>query len=71
MLVMYHAYVSKISNLSSFWKINGKVLWKKKILFAQFQNCLNVFERRVVNYEFWLKSDRTVKEILATMSKRA
>ena len=43
----------------------------KKILFAQFQNCLNVFERRVANYEFWLKSDRIVKEILATMSKRA
>ena len=44
---------------------------EKKILFAQFQNCLNVFERRVVNYEFWLKSDTTVKEILATMSERA
>ena len=46
-------------------------MWKKEILFAQFQNCLNVFERRVFNYEFWLKSYTTVKEILATMSKRA
>ena len=57
--------------LASFLENKWKGFVEKKILFAQFQNCLNVFERRVVNYEFWLKSDRTVKEILATMSKRA
>ena len=32
MFVVYHAYISKISILSSFGKINGKVLWKKNYI---------------------------------------
>ena len=43
---------------------------KKNTIYA-ISELFERFERRVVNYEFWLKSDTTVKEILATMSKRA
>ena len=45
-------------------------MWKKNTICA-ISELFERFERRVVNYEFWLKSDTTVKEILATMSKRA
>ena len=59
----YACRVSCVSpKLTSFQYLEckWKVLWKK-ILFAQFQKCLKVSERTALNYEFWLKSDTTIK----------